>query len=220
MSLPQYNFNNAIPAADNNPSADQPEMLNNNRAAVNAIAVDHIGYGTSGTGYHQWVRMRKVNPVNTVPPVIATYGGVYTNTATSVGAGTETNLYYTPDASGRAYQLSRTIDANFAQFATNTNYAPIVANRNGGWTFLPGGLMLQYGIADVAASGTVTTVVFPVAYTGVPFSITIGSITGEGNSPGENNQFIKEGTVSTTQFQVVNSSGSPNRKIYWQAIGK
>jgi hypothetical protein len=190
-------------------------MKTNTNSIDSLIDEDHFSFGETNGGLHRQVRLPlRGGGSGTIPPgLVAGEGTLYTKTSG------ETSLFYTPDASTDEYQLTRTITASKAQFATNTNYAPIVANRLGGWTFLPGGMMLQYGIADVAAKGSATTIVYPTAFTGVPFSITIGSITGEGNNPSANNQFVKDGTVTNSQFEVVNSSSSSNRKIYWMAIG-
>lgn len=211
-----YTYSRDIPATNNNPSEDQPDMAINTNSIDDLLSQDHFNFNVANGGIHKQVRMpqRGGNPGTIPAGLIAQEGTIYTKQVTSEGVSTETGLFYTPDTSTNEYQLTRPITAKFASFGTNAG------TDTSGWTFLPGGLILQYGLkSTVSASGTATTITFPVAFTSTPFSITIGSVTGEGNSPGANNQFVKDGTVSTTQFQIVNSSGSSARKVYWQAIG-
>lgn len=41
-------FNTGIPAANNNPSLDQPEMLQNNISTDAILAIDHVSFNSSG----------------------------------------------------------------------------------------------------------------------------------------------------------------------------
>lgn len=45
-----FTFNTGIPAANNNPSVDQPDMLINNISTDALLAVDHVSFNSSGTG--------------------------------------------------------------------------------------------------------------------------------------------------------------------------
>jgi len=68
-------FNPAIPAANNNPSVDQPDMLGNNVATDGIIAVDHIGFNLANGGNHLQMHL----PQYTAPAVVngtATQGSV------------------------------------------------------------------------------------------------------------------------------------------------
>ena len=208
-----FTFDNSIPAANNNPSTDQPSMLINNQSTESIIAVDHVSFNETNGGYHKQVRLLN----ETIPATIASSSTIFSKTF----AGEESALVYSPDDSTDEYRLTRTKTADYTTFANNTTYTGALV---GGWTFLPGnvtdgGMLMQYGLAAVSAKGTATTITFPIAFSIAPYSITIGSVTGEGNSPGENNQFVKDGSVTTTTFQIVNSSSSSARKVYWQAVG-
>lgn len=48
-------YNLGIPAASNNPSVDQPNMLTNNNNIATYVTVDHVGFNTSGSGWHNQV---------------------------------------------------------------------------------------------------------------------------------------------------------------------
>lgn len=210
MPLPLYTFNNTIPAATHSPASDQPIMLANNVANASIWLADHIGFNVNGSGYHQQVRM----PQESLPAVVAGFGGVYCNSATSSGASTETNLFYTPDASGNIYQLTRTVTGNFSQFSTNATYGspPAGTTWTGGWTFLPGGMLLQYGTVNPNVS--VVTVNFPIQFTNVPFSVQATINTSLVTAP-----IISTGSVGKSSFKV-SQSASGTQIFFWIAIGK
>lgn len=50
-----FTFNDQIPAANNNPSADQGQMLINNQSTNSIIAVDHVTFNTANSGTHKQV---------------------------------------------------------------------------------------------------------------------------------------------------------------------
>ena len=206
--MPLYSYNLNIPDAPNNPSSDQPLMKTNTNNIDAIIDEDHYSFDEANGGLHRQVRM----PVSGVIPagVIAASGTLYTKTS---GEGT---LFYTPDTTGDEYQLTRTITASFAEFGTNTNYS---GTLNGGWTFLPGGLLLQYGLA--ISSGTAlpnTTVTLPVTMTNNAYSVNCTILT-----TADSRFFVEIYDVSTNQFRAVtrDSSGSKTSGItfYWQVIG-
>lgn len=65
-----FTFSTTVPAAPNNPSVDQPDMLQNNVATNGILAVDHITFNASNGGTHQQMHM----PAFTNPSAIN--GGV------------------------------------------------------------------------------------------------------------------------------------------------
>ena len=73
-----------IPAANNNPSADQPLMLGNFTAINNWTLTDHIGFNTAAQGQHKQVTFNDENVPATPPtdPVSI----LYTNTIATSGA--------------------------------------------------------------------------------------------------------------------------------------
>lgn len=124
-----FTFNSGIPASGNNPSSDQPIMLQNNVASEGIIAVDHIGYNASGGGQHKQVTFNSNNTPSTFPvspPVLFTK---------TVGSLPQLHFY-----SGTAAQSS-TQYSNAATFGT----------------FLLGGLIIKGGIITVPALTTTLT---------------------------------------------------------------
>ncbi len=224
LPLPQLNFNNNVPLATNNPSADQGPMLSNNISNQSIWDVDHIGFNTNGTGYHQQVRMPNytTTPITPIPPVIAGMGGTYCDNTISTGATNETGLWYTPDASGNKYQLTRTVTASFATFGNNiNNYTGSNTALTGGWSFLPGGLLLQYGRADYGSSLPVSgTITYPVRFDVGAFSIQM-TLTSNNGTPG-NATVSRRGDGPSSFAWESNSSSSNNNYdgFYWVAIGK
>jgi hypothetical protein len=104
MSLFQYNT--GIPAAPNNPSVDQPDMLTNTDSIDGLIDVDHIGFNENLGGYHDVIHQP---PQVAAPGTIAGIGQTYTKTVTGdqqlfykSGLGVETQLTSSGGVSARA----------------------------------------------------------------------------------------------------------------------
>ncbi len=59
--MPFVTYINAIPATNNNPSVDQPDMATNTDAVDTIIAVDHISFNDNQGGLHQQVTFNNKN---------------------------------------------------------------------------------------------------------------------------------------------------------------
>lgn len=214
MSLPLYAFDNSIPFGTNNPSADQPKMLQNNQSDLSIWATDHFGYNVNGSGYHQQVRMgnRTVTPLAPNPPTVITgFGGLYCDNTASTTTLNETGLWYTPDGTGDIYPLTRTIHGSYSLFsAFVNNYNTVGANFTGGWTFVAGELLLQYGATGLVSTAGIT-VPFPVPFKAAPYSVVITpEIVG-----GTRTATVT--AITSTGFTASASSNLTN--IRWLAIG-
>lgn len=144
-----FSFNTNIPAAPNNPSVDQPDMLTNNQSTNNLLAVDHISFNTAGGGQHKQVTFNGNNvptpPVN--PPVL------FTNTV----AGLPQLFFYSGDATHSS-----------SQYVNNTQ----------GSTFVLGGFIMKWGfLGPITDHQTITfPVAFPNnCYTVVATPVKSGS---------------------------------------------
>ena len=211
--MPSFTYTRDIPFSTNNPSNDQPIMQTNTNSIDDIIKVDHYSFGSVGNfdGFHKQVTL----PVSSVIPTIAgNQGSVYTKTATTATAHTESTLFYSPDTTGNEYQLTRTISTDFATFATNTNYDGVHPTLAGGWTFLPGGLLFQYGFLPNPTNGAVIT--FPVAFTSFVSSITLGGVR---SNTDDKVISVTQGSISLTQFTVILSGSSLPTGLSWMAIG-
>ena len=206
-------YNPLIPTGLVNLDTDYKNIQLNFQQADTSFGVNHTPFSvTPNNGKHKFVEM----PISTVipPGLAASEGTLYTKTASTVS-----ELFYTPDTSTNEYQLTRTISASFSKFATNLAYGtpPAGFTQTGGWTFLPGGLLLQYGFfgkpLGIGSSGQVQ---FPVTWTTGAFSITLIAYRDSGS------EFVVLNSTTpptTTTFNYFASSNGSDG-FFWQAIGK
>lgn len=76
-----FSFNENIPAANNNPSADQPIMQTNNASTKSILAVDHLTFDSAGSGgagasagQHQQITYNDTHPPGApVDPISIAY---------------------------------------------------------------------------------------------------------------------------------------------------
>lgn len=190
-------YYNDIPDAPNNPSNDQTKMRNNTNSVDFIIDVDHYSFESSSNtdGLHKQVSM----PVLGAIPAgrIASEGTLYAKTSG------QSQLFYTNDASTNEYQMTRVIDASFSTFANQTG------TGSSGWTFLPGGMLMQWG--QVLALNPASPVGFPITFSTACFSVVIGPV-GSGST-------ITLGAISTSNFAYT-AAGSLSKSFNWIAIGK
>lgn len=158
------------------------------------VDVNHVSFNTLGKGKHKFLQMP--NQVS-APVTLANESGFYAKQSLSPA---ESNLYFRGENNGTEYQLTKSDQINNATFATST-----------GWTFLPGGLRLQYGTATT--TGNTTVVVFPVALTVALYSLTATIV----QSSTEN---ISSGVDARTLIGFeFKKSGGGNRPFSWMVIG-
>lgn len=213
-------YDPTIPAAGDDPSVSQGQIQSNFSTLAIDFAVNHVGYGTGpAEGKHKFVEM----PARAVVPagVLAGEGTVYTKSVSGI-----TQLFYTPDASGNEYQLTNSKSANFARFGTNTNYQTTTPSLWGGWTYLPGGLIMQYGSyglfgtplsGGLASNGTIT---FPTPFINPAYSVTTTLIRQSSSTTAIATQTVVAGTIGATSFTwALDSSSTKFVGILWTAIG-
>lgn len=212
-------YNPNIPQATDFLADSQLDIKNNFNQANTTFGVNHIAFNVApDNGLHKWVQMPLVaNYAAITPAPAASQDVVYSKTATSEAAGTETNLFMSPDASGNEYQLTRTVTGKFSSFGTTA--------ANKGWTFLPGGLLLQYGFVNGTLSGgTSASITFPVAFTTGVFSLQTSlayTTTAPSSTGGVGNVTFDTASLSTTGFTyTVITNSSAYKRFYWVAIGK
>jgi hypothetical protein len=72
--MTNFNYNYNIPAANNNPSADQPLMLENYQSIHDWTEVDHVGYEVNNGGFHKQVTFNNTaTPAAQTDPVSVAY---------------------------------------------------------------------------------------------------------------------------------------------------
>jgi len=200
-------YNPSIPQPTDNLSDSQNDILNNFSSANTSFGINHFAFdnATANNGKHNFVEM----PVRgAIPaPLSASEATVYTKTATSESASTESNLYFTPDNSGNEYQLTRPITGKFASFGTSA-----------GWTFLPGGLIMQWGTVIQTSSGN-GTVNLPIDYSSGLYSVTTQPIYTVNTPTRGYDVAIKLSALNSFDYITFTDSSS-YRGFTWIAIGK
>ena len=167
---------------------------------------NHVGLGDSDQGKHKFLQMPDQG---SAPPVASNECGFYGKAVSGVS-----QLFFRGENTGSEYQLTLGTDgadANIATFGTNTVYS---GSDSGGWTFLPGGLILQYG--KRITSGSSGTVTFPRTFPSgnPPFSITATV-----NASANVSVSIKSGANAPTDIQFAYQVSTSGANIYWMAIG-
>jgi len=203
-----------IPAATDKPSTSQGQIQGNFQAINTAFALNHVSLGTgAAAGKHNFVEMP--NQLAT-PTTVSGEGTLYTLSVTSAPFAAQSQLAYVSDNNPtEIYQLTRGIHSKFSLFSTNTKYDTIAGiDFFGGWTFLPGNLLLQYGTVT-CPSGTV--VPFPVTFTMAVYSV---QVTPNQNTGNRHNAYSRiPGLTSFTTSQLDGSGSSETSTIAWWAIG-
>jgi hypothetical protein len=197
-----------VPISGDTLGSTRDRIRANFQETAAVMAINHVAFNQLGKGKHIYLQMPEVAASGAgVPVTLANEIGFYSKNGTNP---VEPNLWFRGQTNGYEYQLTNANQANNATFGTFTNYPPVVVNQNGGWTFLPGGLLLQYGI--MVSTGSSTTVTFPVAFSTLDTVVTVTRNSTTGSAGGV-------GNVQLATF-VFLRGGATNTTFYWQAIGK
>ena len=180
-------------------------------------AVDHVPLtSTSGSppnGYHKSIHMVPISTPTSNPPnnypingYTATTGyGQLLNATVNDGINTDQMLFFLTGGN-RLMQLTR-------------NFVP-VANTNG-YTFLPGGVIMQWGIVAGSSSSSipVTFATSNIAFPNACFNVSVVAVR-PSSSPGSDfGTVVVNGSVSKTGFTIGNIGGHTVNNWYWTAIG-
>ena len=216
-------FDPNIPQASDDPQVSQGEILQNFQVLYANFGVNHVDLGAiTNAGKHKFVEMPNQG---SIPATISGEGTFYTEAVTRGGV-TESQVFYTADAhTTHKFQITTALDAANALFGLNTNnYNAVGTAYSGGWSFLPGGLLLQYGTYSPGASLPNTgTIPFPVAFTSTPFVVLPVLRTASGSTSQNHVVSAQGGGIGTTSFNYNidgGSSISSYNTIFWVAIGK
>lgn len=205
-----FNYTPGIPNGPNNPSDDQPNMKDNNDSNLAIWNIDHYGFVNPLGGWHKNIRLPQiagntdptaVNPGNGFP---ANAGQIYTRTING-----DLELFYESSA-GVVNQLTAAI---------------IPTPGVNGYTFLPGGILVQWGLVNFSTSpllaGTVLFTIPPnIQFPNAIFNVQ-ATLIGTSTNP-QTLQISDTTPPSTTQF-VWNFTRAPLGTSYegffWFAIG-
>jgi hypothetical protein len=183
--MSSFTYTQNIPFATNSPSQDQPNMLTNTNSTAGILGVDLYSFGSSGNndGYHQ----KSTYVVQGSDPSSIS-GQIIEYAKTSSG---NSELFVVRDGSGTPIQMTR------GNVVTG-------GNQSNGYTFLPGGIIYQWGATNY--DGTNKTLSFPTPFPANCFNVVITpSISSAivGIVPGmTNNSGFKLDTTSSATFTL------------------
>lgn len=208
-----------IPTGTVNLDEDYKALKANFTALDTIFNVDHVTFSntTAQKGYHKDIHF---NPISTtvtnapnnyvtatqypqgVPATVVGIGQLFSSSVND-GVNVDTGLYWLT-GSGRQVALTR-------------NFTPVVAAN--GYTFLPGGLIMQWGriSSPIPSGGPVAgnQVTFPIPFPNSVFSITLGPVRAN-----TTNEVLTINSVGITNAKFNVLTGSSNySSVYWQAIG-
>jgi hypothetical protein len=179
-------YNPNIPNPTDFLSDSQGQIKNNFNSANTVYGTNHFAFNdaSANAGKHKYLVM----PLNTGIP------------GTAVG---DINLFNTNFAVGAPSVLCFTRDGQGPNFTRITGIIDPLSSANPGYTILMGGMLLQWGIANVTSS---TTVTMPQAFTSNGVA-----------ANGYNVQVtpISPAAVAGTRDYVVNTLSSQTFKITW-----
>lgn len=185
--MPNYTYNTNIPLSTNSPSTDQPNMQTNTNSINSILDVDMIGFNDNDGGYHSKVTL--VDQVSSPPVAVTGTDIVYSATASG------TIELYLQRPSGSAIQLTR-----------GTPSA-----STSGYTWLPGGLLMQWGGVNGTGNQTFT---YPIAFTSTVYSVQVTRRTGQTNA-----LYVLQSPAPTTTACVIGSSTGTEINGYVLVIG-
>lgn len=161
-----------------------------------AFNVDHVDLDASGQGFHA-----KVNfPEGSAPSVATGSVVMYAKDTNS-----RPTIWMRQENNGTEIQLS----------------GPDPTVSTNGKTFLPGGLLLQWGAASIVPNGS-NTITFPTAFSSGPYSVVA---TGDYLGSPSSALMVCLGTVTASNFipvGIINGNtleSATTRTIRWHAIG-
>jgi hypothetical protein len=194
-------YTTGVPNPPNIPSSDVSNMQTNTNSINSIIGVDHVGFNLANGGYHTVIHQTQYS-TGTDPAAIPSIGQLYIKQISSNG-NTDEVLFY-QSGGGRIFQLTGAPTGAGSQGSIGTS----------GWTFLPNGLIMQWGVVNSPpSSGSVTyPLQFPQNVFGVFFNF------GRNASSTDSFWINTSGTNNTTQFAFKGSTGTAV-VFYWFAIG-
>ena len=174
-----------------------------------AMSQDHNGMGT-GAGIAGTHNVIHIVEQSVEGQTTASQTALYNKQATSGDLFVRSPNHVDPLPAGE-YQLTTFSDGQITTFGNSPLDGGTL--QNAGWTFLPGGLLLQYG--RIPSTSADTIILFPVAFNIGTFKpiITLGNLDPTSNAR------VKSLSITSTQFEILQTV-SLSGGSYWMAIGK
>lgn len=208
-------FTANVPAPTDKLSQSQKDILNNFTAINTYFGTDHVNFtSSSNIGQHNQITFLGTFPGAPPGDIPAPTDGVLIKAEWIAAAGKDHFVlwYREKDSmhSPAAYQLTGT-------------YSP--QNAATGFTYLPGGLCMMWGV-ETPLSDYTTTITFPrtnigpdVRFDATPYCIQLTPITADSAPGSEECIYVEEGSVTSSGFTTIQTSHHHITGFYWMAIG-
>ncbi len=214
-------FTSGTPTGTVNLDIDFKTLQNNFTQINTSFSKNHVALTdtTPSNGKHTFVEMLSIAKAITFVPggLAAGEGTFFTNT----DALSNVQGFYTDGATGNAYQLTYTTPSKFSLFGENSPYQAAGGGNaavTGGWTFLPGALIMNYGSATTLNPGGSITVIFANPFPNSIFNVVVTPRTSSDIGGGNHDWDV--GGLSKTGFNlVINGKYNAGDTFYFNAIG-
>lgn len=206
------NYQPGIPTGSVPLNQDYLNIQGNFQQLDTSFGVDHVAFSNgTNNGYHTDIHLVPVSVFP--PPTTSAAGQLYCNTVND-GVNNDTALYFLT-AGGRNIKLTE-------------NFSPVTGGN--GYTFLPGGLILQWGVVNGTHggflnggdTGTVTFATSNIAFPNNCFSVWTQLQFTNGSPPSSTNTgtvgVASNFTKTAFNWACTTNSGSYT-KFFWVALG-
>lgn len=201
--MPNFNYTGGLPNPPNLPAQDVEDMQINCNSVESWAQQDHFGFNDDNGGWHQNVRLQNhAAPGN--PAFSGDPGGVlYSNNP--VASANNPGWPFWQNNLG-TFQITGSASANIPSAIAN------------GWSFLPGGVIMQWG--NVALPPNTAPVVFPIPFPTNCFIVT-GSLGNNVIGIPAINATLTVYSVAAGGFSyaVINNVANIYTNFSWVAIG-
>jgi hypothetical protein len=186
-----------IPQATDAMSQSQIDIQNNFGALQTLINVNHVDFASSDQGKHKWVTF----PVQgSAPSFAAGELGLY-------------NLAYAPTFTNELF-LTNAVGTTYPITASMVNGV-----NNSGWTYLPSGVIMVWGVGNIIAGGNLAVLYSSVTnFPGFTVGASVPQLTRV--SAGTSTAFVTVSGYSNTGFTAYSNTGGNSVIFAWMAIGK
>ena len=192
---------------------DYANIQQNFAALDTYFGANHVPFSVSAlgtpSGYHTEINMVPFSTVTSngpnnqpvaAPSATPGFGQIF-SAQINDGIGSADEALYYLSGGGKLTQLTR-------------NFAP--ATTANGYTFLPGGLILQYGSSTAVKSSGSTTITFPIPFPVAVYSVQCTVVTSDNSTI----RFSILNNSALDKFITTQTSTSKFTNLYWTAIGK
>lgn len=193
-------YTTGIPRDGQSLGNSKPQVRGNFDYINTAFAINHIAFNSAGVGKHKFLQMPEQG---SIPTTIANEGGVY-----AADKGGFTNLFWKQESGGGDSSK------NQGESIQLTNITP--SNSTPGRSFLPGGMLIQWGSVTTSGNGSNTPVTYNVPFDAIAYNVqltfaqTVNTIA---------TLSVRTSNYTNAGFEI-HQSGAGNFLVFYLAIGK